>query len=327
MAEDLEAAFTRSMLPSATVRLPVAYIEKGKAHLIHHDEYDYCPQLGINGEKGTMRLWTPPQTYSDANCITVTDARPADSTDNVSMTPVERATATAEAQDRTLPLIIGQPGGECDSGYTRVAFSRALRDRLHPNDSVGWFAEILIFNADLNLERTMMCSQDTGELPVEYTLQIRTEAELKHWLDHDLYTPVTAPKDSTPIPEPTPTPGPTPGPSPTPTPSPTPVKQCKVFEEILGYRVHWYEMEWRACNLLLPDEYCYSGQEATIYKNGIARPGVLDGYIKCKSESDTIEPPISQGDNRVCPSNREYEYTLPNGTKEIRISTDPVPCP
>ena len=131
------------------------------------------------------------------------------------MTPVERATATAEAQDRTLPLIIGQTGGECDSGlHTRGFLSRALRDRLHPNDSVGWFADILKFGADRNLERTMMCSQDTGELPVEYTLQIRTEAELKHWLDHDLYTPVTAPKDSTPIPEPTPTPRPTPGPSP-----------------------------------------------------------------------------------------------------------------
>ena len=328
LAEDLEAALTRSTLPSATVRLPVAFVEKGAAHLIHYDEYDYCPQLGINGEKGTMRLWTPPQTYSDANCITVTDAGPTDGAGNVSMTPVERATATAEAEDRALPLIIGQTGGECDSGYTRVAFSRALRDRLHPNDSVGWFADILKFGADRNLERTMMCSQDTGELPVEYTLQIRTEAELKHWLDHDLYTPITAPKDSTPIPEPTPTPRPTPGPSPTPTPSPTPVKQCKVFEEILGYRVHWYEMEWRPCNLLLPDEYCYSGQEATIYdgRSGIARPGVLDGYIKCKSESDTIKPPISQGNNRVCPSNREHEHTLPNGTKEIRIST-PTPCP
>ena len=214
LAEDLEAAITRSTLPSATVRLPVAVIEKGTAHLIHYDEYDYCPQLGSNGGKGTLRLWTPPQTYSDAICRPATDAGPTDGADNVS------------------------------------------------------------------------------------------------------------------IPEPTPTPGPTPGPSPTPIPSPMPVKQCKVFEEILGYRVHWYEMEWRACNLLLPDEYCYSGQGATIYdgRSGIARPGVLDGYIKCKSGSDTIKPPISQGDNRVCPSNREHEHTLPNGTKEIRIST-PTPCP
>ena len=258
-------------------------------------------------------------------------AGPADGRSNGSMTPVEIATATAEAQDRKLPLIIGRPGGECDSGYTRVAFSKGVQEKMYRDFSTKRRAEILMFNARLNRDETMMCSSSTEELPTEYTLQIRTEHDLNHWTKVKPFTPITAPRNSTSIPEPTPTPGPptpTPGPSPTPIPTPTPVKQCKVFEEILGYRIHWYEMEWRACNPL-PDEYCYSGQEATIYdgRNGIARLGVLDGYIKCKSESDIVKPPILQGDNRMCPSNREYEHTLPNGTKEIRISTDPVPCP
>ena len=256
-------------------------------------------------------------------------AGPTDGRSNVYMTPVERATATAEARDRKLPLIIGRQGGECDSGYTRVAFSKGVQEKMRRDISTKRRVEILMFNARLNRDKTMMCSSSTGELPTEYTLQIRTEHDLNYWNKVKPYIPITAPRNSTSIPEPTPTPGPptpTPGPSPTPIPSPTPVKQCKVFEEILGYRVHWYEMEWRTCNPL-PDEYCYLGQEATIYKNGIARPGILDGYIKCKSESDTIKPPISQGDNRMCPSNREYEHTLPTGYKAIRVSADPVPCP
>ena len=123
-----------------------------------------------------------------------------------SMTPTGRATAKAQAQESTLPLIIGQTGGECDFGHTGVAFSRTLRDRLHPGDSVGYRAEILIFNARLNLERTISCSEDTGESPVEYVLQILTETELKHWASLKPYTPIGAPKHSTPIPDTTPTP-------------------------------------------------------------------------------------------------------------------------
>ncbi|MYC39045.1 MAG: hypothetical protein F4X66_19360 [Chloroflexi bacterium] len=126
--------------------------------------------------------------------------RPAQQTEE-SMTPVERATSTAEARDRALPLIVGQTGGECDFGYTSVAFATGLRDRLHPGDSLTFTAQILLFNADLNLERTLACSADTGELPVEYTLQIRTETELGHWAAVKPYTPITAPRDSTPVPD------------------------------------------------------------------------------------------------------------------------------
>ena len=79
--------------------------------------------------------------------------RPAQQTEE-SMTPVERATATAEARDRSVPLIVGETGGECDFGYTSVAFATGLRDRLHPGDSLTFTAQILLFNADLNLERT-----------------------------------------------------------------------------------------------------------------------------------------------------------------------------
>ena len=126
--------------------------------------------------------------------------RPAQQTEE-SITPAERATATAEAWDRALPLIIGETGGECDFGYTNVAFATGLRDNLHPGDSLTFATQILLFNADLNFEKTLACSADTGELPVEYTLQIRTEAELGHWVAVKPYTPFNAPKDSTPVPD------------------------------------------------------------------------------------------------------------------------------
>ena len=209
------------------------------------------------------------------------------------------------------PLIIGQTGGECDFGYTSVRFADRLRDDIHYGSSLGHYADILIFNADLNLERTLTCSEDTGESSVEYTLQIRTEAELKHWDDVKVYTPITAPKDSTPIPDPT---------------API-VKKCKVFREsestslIDGSTRILYDEEWVPCDNLRTS--CYSGVEGLIY-DGEYRLVILDGYVGCESYFGA-EPPISDG--AVCPSNREYEYTRPDGTKEIRVAADPVPCP
>ena len=101
--------------------------------------------------------------------------------------PESRADNTAANDDlrankhrNSDPVIVGNPGGQCDHGPTHISAEPDVSRAAHPGTMLHYGpVTFMNYAAEQNRYETEACALSTGDSPVNYTLHIRSIDELK----------------------------------------------------------------------------------------------------------------------------------------------------